>query len=260
MKMKFPELKGVSGIYCFLHVATNRRYIGCAVNVLKRMHQHWNAVDRGSLTGFHKALREFGKEGFEFSLLEKCEQPQLLIREAFWIEFYDSASTKGFNVRKFETYTPYGLERNEATLARMREASKRRPPPKPVSEETRLAMSIARTGTKRSLATKAKISAKQIGRYMSPETRAKIGEANRGRKMSEEFCKRQSRIRKGMKFTDEHCANMSKAAKGKVKTPEHCANISKAHKGRTLSPELRTKMSIAQKLRQEKIKAGIPVA
>lgn len=120
-----------------------------------------------------------------------------------------------------------------------------------VSEETRLKISAANKGKKRSPEfclmigkiqkgrtvseeTRKKLSEAKKGHIVLVETREKISETNKGKKRSEDFCKRLREVNIGRPCSEETRKKMSKANKGKPQL---------WHKDIPLSEETRRKIS-----------------
>lgn len=83
------------GIYVIRHVASGRCYVGQSRNIEKRWREH-----RGSKEGtlLHRALRKYGNEAFDWTVLETCDPSELLVREVFWIDRLGTLHPKGFNL------------------------------------------------------------------------------------------------------------------------------------------------------------------
>ena len=120
------------------------------------------------------------------------------------------------------------------------------------SEETRLKMSIARTGTTISEETREKKRVGGLGRKHSEETKTKIAAYFTGRKrtipVTEQERINRSRARVGIVFTDEHKKNISIAKKGvpgKKLSLEAIEKLRQLNLGRPCSEETRKKISEA---------------
>jgi len=87
-----------------------------------------------------------------------------------------------------------------------------------MSEASKIKISTANSGKKRSLEAKAKMRRAKLGRKRSPEHVAAIAESNRGKKR-----------------TEEQRAKISAACKGKPKSASHRAALSKAWQRRKLN-------------------------
>lgn len=78
------DLKGISGIYCFIHVATGRMYIGSSVNLLVRFKEHLN--NRNSNVHLQRAFKKYGFINFNFIVLEFCEKKELIKQEQIYLD------------------------------------------------------------------------------------------------------------------------------------------------------------------------------
>lgn len=137
---------------------------------------------------------------------------------------------------------------------------------KKASEETRLKISIARTGCKLSDDEKIKISKRLIGNKYSlghkhtEEFRKKVSarlignKHTLGRKLSEDHKLKIILANKGRIVSDETRLKISKIHSGKIVSEETRLKIGKTSLGRIPSEEARKKMSISGKLRWQKAK------
>lgn len=123
------------GIYKFTNKINNKVYIGQSTYIEKRYREHFYdcerlTSDRHKSTYFHKALQKYGKDNFNFEIIELCEENQLNEREKYWIEYYHSFQN-GYNLtyggdgrstRKYdsklilELYEKYKSTRKVATI------------------------------------------------------------------------------------------------------------------------------------------------
>jgi group I intron endonuclease len=77
----------------YIYQATNKingkKYIGQTSydKLRKRIHTHlWYAKHKGSNLPFPNALRKYGKENFDWEILEECDNSIKGEREVYWIE------------------------------------------------------------------------------------------------------------------------------------------------------------------------------
>jgi len=94
------SLPNEPGIYLVKCAATGKVYVGSSVNVYRRWHaRHVPQLRKGKHCNSHlqAAWRKYGEATFSCVFLERCELDALIVREQFWINYYDSART-GFNL------------------------------------------------------------------------------------------------------------------------------------------------------------------
>jgi group I intron endonuclease len=88
-------------VYCIQHRVSGKAYIGQTVQRLStRLSQHRSeAFVRGSNGLLHKAIRKYGWDAFEVSVLEEAsDRPDLDMAERAWIYIYGSIQPAGYNL------------------------------------------------------------------------------------------------------------------------------------------------------------------
>lgn len=106
---------------------------------------------------------------------------------------------------------------------------------KPLSEETRMKLSLANTGHHHSEESKRKISEAQKGISRGPrseETKRKISLSNKGKIISLEARKKMSLAKLNYRMSEETKKKISIANRGKIRSDEAKRNMSSAQKGR----------------------------
>ena len=83
------------GIYKIENILNGKIYIGQSIEIEKRWQKHLNANDNFLI---HKAIKKYGKENFQFSIIEECDASLLNNKECYWIEFYNSLIPNGYNM------------------------------------------------------------------------------------------------------------------------------------------------------------------
>lgn len=153
-----------SGVYEVLNTASNKRYIGSAVDFSKRWNQHRHALRNGQHHSpkLQHAWNKYGEEAFKFLPILVCQKGMLAFYEQ---QLLDKAKPE-YNI---------ALDATNPMLGRKH------------SSETRAKMSAALVGNDRAL-----------GKEFSAEHRAKIGAASIGRQHSTETKQRISVAKKGM--------------------------------------------------------------
>lgn len=109
------------GIYMFENKVNNKKYIGQSRSIETRKKAHYNCSLNISYNGyetkFYRALRKYGYNNFEFSILELCSIEELNDRERYFIEFYDSFKN-GYNssIGGEVVANGYGEDHHQAVL------------------------------------------------------------------------------------------------------------------------------------------------
>lgn len=148
----------ICGIYCIENLTNGKRYIGQSVNIYERWENHKYALNGNRHGNEHlqRAWNKYGVLSFSFSILEKCEQDKLDLRESYWVNYYDSFKN-GYNMTD-------GGEANPMSYSNLR---------KKVSEGIK--------GNKH-----------WLGKHHKEETKKKISHGNKGKIVSEETRKKLS--------------------------------------------------------------------
>lgn len=80
-------------IYCYTNKINQHKYVGRTNNLKRRYREHWNNANNPSSgdynTLFHKKLREYGLDNFDFQVLETIYSDDVnvsRIQEGYWIE------------------------------------------------------------------------------------------------------------------------------------------------------------------------------
>lgn len=83
---KFKDYK-VSGIYLFTNLINQNKYVGQSKNIYSRIQSHLrstiNPNKKDYNTPLHCAIRKYGLDAFEITVLEKCEYKLLNKREQY---------------------------------------------------------------------------------------------------------------------------------------------------------------------------------
>jgi len=90
-----------SGIYSIKNKINNKVYIGKTKNLYYRKYQHFGELNsnKHKNTYLQKAFNKYGKDNFEFTVIEYCDSEILGKREYFWISHYNACDrTKGYNL------------------------------------------------------------------------------------------------------------------------------------------------------------------
>lgn len=87
----------MTGIYKITNKLNNKIYIGQSVNIKRRWQEHIYDNRKNSL--IHLAIQKYGKDNFDFEVIELCEQKELDTKEQYWINYYQSFD-KGYNLTR----------------------------------------------------------------------------------------------------------------------------------------------------------------
>jgi group I intron endonuclease len=212
-------------IYKATNKINGKVYIGQTTRSLEeRIKGHLFDATRNSIFYFHKAIRKYGIENFEWEILCDATGKPKDILDALEIYYIAKhrlilGADNMYNMTKGgEGGSVLGRKCSEETKKKMCEAYKKRPPNKyHYSEETRKKISEANKGKIVSEETRKKMSEAQKGRVyiVSEEARKKMSEANKGKKLSEEHKKKIGEANKGKKYSEEARRKIGEAHKGK---------------------------------------------
>lgn len=207
---KTKEIYGY--IYQTENLINGKKYIGQTTTKGVRFKSYL-----GSGVHFKKAIKKYGRENFEKTILSECfSREELDSREKLFITLFNPE----YNIDK-------GGQGNQ---------EKR-------SEATIKKISSANRGKKRTEASKQLMREKKLGKKLTREHAEKIRQANLGRVCSEETKRKISEANKGgmgraLPQSEEAKAKISAANKGKKRTPEMNRANSLAKKGIKQSREL----------------------
>lgn len=122
-------------IYVFRNKLNGKCYVGQSVEPEKRYNAHINAAKHGSKYHFHRALRKYGIENFDYFLVYGNHLPIENIRnilneqERKWVKFFDSYNN-GYNMTpggdgsgKSGTKGMLGKNHNDETKEKIRQHS-----------------------------------------------------------------------------------------------------------------------------------------
>lgn len=110
----------MKAIYKITNKLNNKCYIGQSNNPMKRWNSHkynaLNAVDKGK-SAIHDALREFGIENFEFSIIGWFEDYNE--KEKYYIQYFNSLVPNGYNIMDGGEEPPhkYGEEHHNSVYS-----------------------------------------------------------------------------------------------------------------------------------------------
>lgn len=87
-------------IYKITNNINGKVYIGQTVTTLnKRWREHCCQARQGDKSYYlYNAMRKYGIENFSIEKIEDCANSDLNIREKYWIKYYDSFGSNGYNL------------------------------------------------------------------------------------------------------------------------------------------------------------------
>lgn len=102
------------GIYKITNKINNHSYIGQSVNIKARWAAHKSYYkttaksrdDKYFNCLLYTAMRKYGIENFDFSIIEECPTEKLDEKEKYWIKYYDTYN-KGYNMTKGGDGSPH---------------------------------------------------------------------------------------------------------------------------------------------------------
>lgn len=118
------QYKEQSGIYRITLLKDNRCYIGSSIDLGRRIRNHYTDLK----SNIHKnqylqrTWNKHGENSFIFDILEICNRLEVLDREQYWMDFYESFSTEnGFNLAPVAGST-LGIKKSEEQIENFRKA------------------------------------------------------------------------------------------------------------------------------------------
>lgn len=95
------DCSNASGIYKIINKQNGKIYIGQSVNIIKRLNAHKNTLKENKHNNIHlqNSYNKYGKDSFEYIIIEKCDENKLTERELYWINYYQSHDNElGYNI------------------------------------------------------------------------------------------------------------------------------------------------------------------
>lgn len=206
-------LKRFSGIIYMYKSSSGKYYIGQTTRPKFRNNEHVSRAFNGSELPFHRAIRKYGMDSFEYSILCRitCSNTETLSEildnlEQYYIVKYNSKVPTGYNASD-------GGEGNLGII---------------LSSETRAKMSKAKKGHKVSEETREKMSEWQVGKKLSEDTKNKIRDSHIGKicnkrpccqyTLDGEFISEYSSIKEAAEMNNINKVSISLVLSGKHKT------------------------------------------
>jgi group I intron endonuclease len=184
-------------IYKVINKINKKCYIGQTIKLLqKRKNDHHCQANLKSNNYFARTLRKYGKDNFEWEVIEKCNSKNELDEMEFhYIKQYNSFKPNGYNLTLGGDAGTYGWIPSKETREKISKANKGRKC-KPFTKEHKKQISEANKGRKQLHMMGENNPAKR------PEVRKKISEALKGRKLSNEHLKKLCEMNKGKTYEE----------------------------------------------------------
>lgn len=193
-------------IYLSRCKVNGKGYVGETVDFERRKRWHKEDAEKGESWLFQKAIRKYGWDAFEWSILYQDDD-----NDKDWMSWWERKF-----IRELGTKMPNGYNMTDGGDGGDTMSGRHHTPES--IEKMRKSQKIAcRTRKKR------------VG--CSDEARKNMSLAQTGRKVSTEHRKKISETLLGYKHTEESKQKMSLAGRGKKKTEEHKAKIAASHIG-----------------------------
>jgi group I intron endonuclease len=181
------------GIYAIKNIDTGKLYIGSSKRIPYRMNVHRKRLNENRHDNQHlqNAWNKYGKDRFEFYLIEECDEKQLFEREQYYVDYYTSLPEGVYNICT--------IVQNLPNLSGI-----------PKTEEHRKKIGKAHKGISKPIEQRKKIS-ESIRKYFSehPEAKDKLRFRRLGMKLTEE----QKMVYRGRKLTPEERKKLSESKK-----------------------------------------------
>lgn len=169
MTIKFKnEDSNKQGVYIITNIINNKVYIGSTTQSFRRRYtQHFYQLQTKNHCNeyLQNSWMKYGNSSFIFDILELCNKKDCLLREQYWLDFYQSWNPeKGYNLLK-NSNNSLGYKHKD---------------------ETKKRMSDLKIGKQSHPNTKKAVLLANIGRPRTKEEKEKISIANKGKKCSAE--------------------------------------------------------------------------
>lgn len=202
------KLISSSGIYQIRSRINGKRYIGSAVNLIRRKYEHFESLNKGMHYNLYlqRHVNKYGIKDLIFGMVESCSKEKLIERE----QYYINTLIPEFNLCK-KAYSTLGIKH-------------------PHSEDTKQRLRLTSTGNQNNL-----------GRHPSEKVKQKISESVKKTMSNPEV---KAKI-KGREFSEVHLQNISLVQKERYKNFEARKQRSKGQTKLWQDSEYRRRMEIA---------------
>lgn len=166
-------------IYCYTNTITGKKYIGQTIHPEQRKRNHLHeAIMKNSDYYFHRSIRKYGWDKFQYDILEEVGRELLNERELHFIESLNTLWPHGYNQSLANAL-------NETSIQKMAETKKKRFSQMTDDERKKLTQKLCESnkGKKRSEETRKRMSEstkkylKENPRVRSEETKRRVSES-----------------------------------------------------------------------------------
>jgi group I intron endonuclease len=103
----------ISGIYCIENLLNNKKYIGKAKDINSRREYHFSRLKNNKHDNeyLQKSWNKYGKDNFNFNILEECCIEDLNEKEIYWILKLNTTNDKfGYNLTDGGDGASFGMK------------------------------------------------------------------------------------------------------------------------------------------------------
>lgn len=128
--------KSKSGVYCWTHIESGKRYVGSSVDLYRRFMRYYNIkyITRTSKSSLIcRALLKYGYSAFSLEILEYCNKEDIISREQYYIDTLNpeynilkvAGSLFGYKhtIESLQKMSEIAKNRSEETITKLREAA-----------------------------------------------------------------------------------------------------------------------------------------
>jgi group I intron endonuclease len=215
-----PMTVSTGCVYLIRNTINGKCYIGqTRCNVIKRFHQHVKKAERGSFGPLHSAMKKYGSDSFELSVLDTPLLENLSSSEVSWIKNMKTLSPDGYNISRGGNA-----------------------PPIIIGDDVKKKISMSLRGHKISAETRRKIADSLRGRKLQPEIIEKIKAS-----LAQPECRQlRSKTMTGKKRNQITKNKLSESSKKMWSDPKFHADMSKTRQGSGNSRALITEQNVVQ--------------
>ena len=92
----------ITGIYKITNKINNHFYIGQSVDIKARFRGHiysaFHLEDKDHNSPIHLAIAKYGKDNFNFEIIEECSKEELNDKEIYWINKLSATKNGNYNI------------------------------------------------------------------------------------------------------------------------------------------------------------------